>query len=67
MARIVLKDPKQPSLKKTHKPLSLRYKQWLKISLFFNFWLLKLVVYLLYKPFFNALFFKILNNIKRLV
>lgn len=69
MARVILKDPKEPSIKKAivlekkTKPFSARF---FKLSIFLNFWLIKLVVYLLNKPFFDVLFFKLLNNIKRL-
>ena len=70
MARVILKDPKEPSVKKAivfekkTKPLLARF---FKLSIYLNIWLLKLVVYLLNKPFFDALFAKILNNIKQLM
>lgn len=70
MARVILKDPKEPSVKKAivlekkTRPLLARF---FKLSIYLNIWLLKLVVYLLNKPFFDALFAKILNNIKQLM
>lgn len=65
MARIVLKNPNQPSLKKTHTPVSLRYKRYLKLSIFLNFWLIKLIIYILNKPFFDAQIIKLLTNFKQ--
>jgi hypothetical protein len=69
MARVILKDPKEPPVKKP-RVFQEKKKQklsWLfKLSIYFNFWCLKLIVYLLNKSFFDELFLKILNNIKRL-
>lgn len=36
MARLIFKDPDKPSIKKTHTPLSIKYKKYLKISVLLN-------------------------------
>jgi len=91
MARIVLKDPSEPTTKKprvvvekerrnaiverqtaiAEKEKAVIAKQnlakYLKLSIYLNFWLAKLVIYFLYKPTFDVLFEKLLNNIKQLI
>lgn len=67
MARVILKDPKSPSVKKTHTPRSVRYKKYLTISVFFNVLITAALFYVLNKQKVDVLFFKLLNNLRRLI
>lgn len=67
MARVILKDPKSPSVKKTHTPRSVRYKKYLTISVFFNVLTTAGLLYVLNKQKADVLFFKLLNNIRQLM
>jgi len=67
MARVILKDPNKPSLKKTHTPLSVKYKRYLRLSIFLNILLCGGLVYVLNKPAADVLFVKLLNKIQRLM
>jgi hypothetical protein len=67
MARIVLKDPRSPSLKKTMKPPSLRYK-----SLFYQMALLNIIqtisiVYLINKDKIDPIIIPIVKKAKQLL
>jgi hypothetical protein len=67
MARIVLKDPRSPSLKKTMKPPSLRYK-----SLFYQMALLNIIqtisiVYLINKDKIDLIVLPTVKKLKQLL
>lgn len=67
MARIVLKDPKSPSLKKTIKPPSLRYK-----SLFYKMVILNIIqtisiVYLINKDKIDTIAIPFVKKLKQLL
>lgn len=65
MARIVLKDPKHPSLKKTHTPLSAKYKRYLRLSIILNILLASALIYKQNKQTINVLFTKLSTIVKK--
>lgn len=67
MARIVLKDPKHPSLKKQYRSRADIYKRYLILSIILNISLGGGLVYTKNKLAADVLFTKLLNNIKRLM
>jgi hypothetical protein len=67
MARIVLKDPRQPSLKKSHTPLSVKYKRYLRISIIINILLTGVLFYTKNKLIVDKIYTTLILKIKHLL
>lgn len=63
MARIVLKDPSAPSVKKTTKPPSLKYKTYFYRMVAMNIILIISVLYLINREQVDGVLLPILNNL----
>lgn len=67
MARIVLKDPNSPSVKKTMKPPSIKYKKYFYRMVFVNFIQMISIFYLLNKQQADIVLLPIINKLKQLL
>lgn len=65
MARIVLKDPNRPSLKKQQKSRADIYKRYLRISIILNILLASAFIYKENKHSIDVLFLKLSNIAKK--
>jgi hypothetical protein len=63
MAKIVLKDPSSPSIKKTTKPPSTKYKAYFYRMVACNVVLLSLITYLVNKQKFDQVLTPVFNKI----
>jgi hypothetical protein len=64
MAKIILKQPGDPSLKKVTKPKSLIYLKWLKISTLLNILQSLAIVYILRKEKIDPVVLSLIEKIK---